>query len=158
MFGTYTCFLPDYFLPRGSGYFSSQNFSRTIPHILHLCHTSYILTYENGNRVFRNVGIYCRRRGITQKKPCDIVTCSIHTLPLIMTSYPPFKPLFKYRFTERTYASYIVIFHIPSLPRLVFLKLLSNNFTLSATNSSFDGSAHYIECSSSPRIKLFPWK
>jgi hypothetical protein len=39
---------PNYLLPRGSGYFSSQTFSRTIPHILNRSHTSYLLAYEDG--------------------------------------------------------------------------------------------------------------
>jgi hypothetical protein len=46
-----TCFIycfPDYLLPRGSGYFSSQTFSRIIPHILNRSHTSHLLAYEDG--------------------------------------------------------------------------------------------------------------
>jgi hypothetical protein len=39
---------PDYLLPRGSGYFSSQTFSLSIPHILNRSHTSYPLAYEDG--------------------------------------------------------------------------------------------------------------
>jgi hypothetical protein len=44
--------------PWGSGYFSSQTFSRTIPHFLNRSHTSYLLACEDGtDRVFRNAGI-----------------------------------------------------------------------------------------------------
>jgi hypothetical protein len=35
-----TYFHPDFLLPRGSGYFSSQTLSRLIPHILNRSHTS----------------------------------------------------------------------------------------------------------------------
>jgi len=75
-----------------------------------------------------------------------------------MTSHPSFNLLIKYRFTERTFASHRVIFYIPYLPRLLYLKLLSNNFTSYATNSSFYGSAHDREYSSSPRLNIFIWK
>jgi len=55
-------------------------------------------------------------------------------------------------------APHTVIFYIPYLRRILYLKLLSHNFTSYATNSSFYGSAHYREYSSSPRLKVFIWK
>jgi len=75
-----------------------------------------------------------------------------------MTSHPSFNLFIKYRFAERTYASQRVIFSIPYLPGLLYLKLLSNNFTSYATNSSFHGTARYKEYSLSPRLKVFIWK
>jgi hypothetical protein len=61
-------------LPRGWGYFSSPTCSLTIPHILHRCHTSYLLAYEDGkDSVFQNVSILSYRHpGITQKKSQNI--------------------------------------------------------------------------------------
>jgi hypothetical protein len=56
---SYLYLLPlNYLLLRGSGYFSSQTFSCTIPHFLNHSEISYLLAYEDGtDRVLRNVGI-----------------------------------------------------------------------------------------------------
>jgi hypothetical protein len=55
VFSTYSH--PNYLLPRGSGYFSSQSLS-PFTHILKRSHASYLLTYEDGaDSVFQNVGI-----------------------------------------------------------------------------------------------------
>jgi hypothetical protein len=64
---------PDYLVPRGSGYFSSQNFSRTIAHIFNRSHTSYLSTYEDGtDSVPKRWHLNYRRWEITQKKVYDI--------------------------------------------------------------------------------------
>jgi hypothetical protein len=46
--GGKSCAPPHNPQPRGAGDFSSQTFSRTIPHILNRNHTSYLLACEDG--------------------------------------------------------------------------------------------------------------
>jgi hypothetical protein len=71
-----TCSHPDYLHQRGSGYFLSPSFSRTIPHILNHSHNSYLLTCEDGtDSVPKRWHLSYRLRVITQKKAYNITLC-----------------------------------------------------------------------------------
>jgi hypothetical protein len=72
-----TCFLPDYRLWRGSGYFPSQTIPRTIPQFLNRSHTSYLLAHVSGTGYSETLAFRLQTPGNNPEE--NVYVCSIES-------------------------------------------------------------------------------